>query len=154
MIEKSEKKDGGIFMLSQNSFFGEIFYRVRRIIVFFASETIRIEEIIKEMEDLKNYVKENHQKVCDWGYSCDYVPYREQCAAMNVDVLEEILKIAKLQNRDILSQHLWRLIDGWSENNIIELFLKRMRVKPVVSYERENYIDEELALKKKLENFH
>jgi len=138
-------------MLSQDSFFGEIFYRVRRIIVFFASETIKIEEIIKEMEDLKNYVKENHQKVCDWGYSCDYVPYREQCTAADINVLEEILKIAESQDRELLSQHLWRLINGWERAYILELFLKRMNMEPVVSYKRANSITEELVAKERKE---
>ena len=136
-------------MLTQETFVFRIFRYVTKIFVFFEAEMIK--ETDKEIKDLEKYVRENHDKVCDWGYSCSHVPYREQCAAMRIDTLKEISRISRLQDRDLLSQHLWRLIDGWERESQIELFLKRKGIKAVVSYTREDFVTEEMILKEKLE---
>lgn len=127
-----------IEMITQAGFFGHIFRSVRGIFVFFDAR--KFKEVIEELEDLGQFVELNYDKVCDWGYPCSYVPYRVSLIpASNKDILKEILEISQIlseyqdENIDV-SQHLWRLMEGWETSCILELFWSRMGLKPIVGY--------------------
>jgi len=123
-------------MITPNGFFGYIFRCVKNIFIFFNAE--KYEEAYSELKELKEFVELNYEQVRDWDNLCSYVPYYRLIPASDKKVLEEILERFELVRDQLLryrdddvakmkvSEHLWRLLEGWNTDLVIELFWDRV----------------------------
>ena len=142
---------------TEDFFTRNIFNAVKRVFMLFAVG--RHKEVYEGLQDIKKFIEFYRDKVCDWGYCETYVPCRTTNAAMDKKALEEIINIAQMVlltpnegKEQILSQHLWRLIDGWNTGCLIELFLCRAEVEFLVSSKTIRVTDEELAKMERIVN--